>query len=64
MFKQLFASLKYKSHHLNVDDSAMVTNIGDFKRQVPYRETEFYAFDEYLFAHLELERLDIDKVNN
>lgn len=66
MFKNLMASLKYRQIYLNVDNSRYIVNIGDFERQVPYRETEFYEFDMYLFAQLEKERqyIDVDEINN
>lgn len=28
----------------------MITNIGNFDRQYPYKETEFFEFDNFLFA--------------
>lgn len=49
MFKQLRNSLKYKRYRLRIDNG-LANNIGSFKRQFPYRETEFYEFDNYLFA--------------
>ncbi len=27
-----------------------ITNIGNYDRQSPYRETEFYEFDKFLFT--------------
>lgn len=27
-----------------------ITNIGSFERQYPYRETDFYNFDKFLFT--------------
>lgn len=51
MFKQLCDSLKYKSYPLRIDMSPFINNIGTFKRQFPYNETEFYLFDKYLFAN-------------
>ncbi len=66
MFKNLMASLKYRDTYLNVCDSAYPVNIGNYERQYPYNETEFYQFDKYLVAHLyeELKKVDIDIVNS
>ena len=52
-FKQLHSSLKYKEYPLCVDKYPQIKNIGNFKRQIPYRETYFYEFDKYLFANWE-----------
>ncbi len=51
MFKQLLPSLNYKDYCLRIDASAYIKNIGTFTRQFPYRETQFYMFDKYLFAN-------------
>lgn len=51
MFKQLLPSLNYKEYDLRIDMSPYIKNIGTFKRQFPYNETQFYAFDKYLFAN-------------
>lgn len=51
MFKQLSLSLKYKKYSLRTDTTGQINNIGTFDRQFPYRETEFYEFDQYLFAN-------------
>lgn len=51
MFKQLLPSLKYKEYRLRIDNSIFINSIGDFDRQFPYRETQFYDFDKYLFAN-------------
>lgn len=51
MFKQLSLSLKYKKYSLRIDTTGRVNNIGTFDRQFPYRETEFYEFDQYIFAN-------------
>lgn len=51
MFKQLMPSLLCKSYDLRILDSPYITNIGSFDRQFPYRETQFFAFDQYLFAN-------------
>jgi len=51
MFKQLSLSLKYKKYPLRTNTTDRINNIGTFDRQFPYRETEFYEFDQYLFAN-------------
>ncbi len=51
MFKQLDHSLKYKDYDLRIDQSPFIANIGTFSRQFPYKETQFYHFDKYLFAN-------------
>lgn len=65
MFKNLQPSLTYRQKHLNVVDSCHAINIGNFERQYPYRETEFYAFDKYLATYLEKELMciDVDEAN-
>ncbi len=50
MFKQLFPSLTYENYKLRVDSSPYIVNIGNYKYQYSYRETEFYRFDKHLFA--------------
>ena len=49
-FKQLSRSATYKSYSLRVDSTLYITNVGNFKRQYSYKETEFHRFDEHLFA--------------
>ncbi len=51
MFKQLLPSLQCKEYDLRIDKSPYIKNIGSFKRQFPYNETQFYYFDKYLFAN-------------
>lgn len=51
MFKQLMPSLLYKEYDLCIEKSPYIKNIGSFKRQFPYNETQFYHFDKYLFAN-------------
>ena len=65
MYKQLLPSLKYKQHQLNIENTKYITNIGDYRRQFPYGETEFYCFDRYLFAHLHTEMgcVDVEQIN-
>lgn len=50
MYKNLKQSLKYQSYNLNVSACPLINNVGSFKRQFPYKETEFFFFDQYLFA--------------
>lgn len=62
MYKQLLPSQTCRQVRLRIDDIGNIQNIGDFKRQYPYRETEFYRFDQYLYAYGEPKELfDIDK---
>lgn len=66
MFKQLTASQTYRRTFLNVRDSMYPVNIGDFDRQVPYCDTLFYEFDQFLFTHVEdeIKPVDVDKINS
>ena len=50
LYKQLFSSLHYKNYNLRSVQTGLVTNIGSFDRQYPYRETEFFEFDKFLFT--------------
>lgn len=50
LYKQLNKSLKYKEYELRTAHTGYITNIGSFDRQYPYIETDFYDFDEFLFA--------------
>lgn len=50
LYKQLNNSLKYKEYRLRSTDTGYITNIGSFERQYPYRETDFYDFDKFLFT--------------
>ena len=50
LYKQLDPSLKYKSYELRSTYTGYTTNIGSYDRQYPYRETDFYHFDEFLFT--------------
>ena len=43
-------SLKYKTYDLRSVRTGAITNIGSYDRQYPYRETEFFAFDMFLFT--------------
>lgn len=50
LYKQLNNSLKYKCYELRSTYSEYITNIGSFERQYPYKETDFYKFDQFLFT--------------
>lgn len=50
LYKQLSPSLRCRDYELRSVDHAYITNIGSYDRQHPYRETEFFEFDRYLFA--------------
>ena len=50
VYKNLSSSLKYKKYELRAVNSGRITNIGSYERQYPYRETEFYNFDQFLFT--------------
>lgn len=50
VYKNLQKSLKYKSYELRSVNTGFITNIGSYERQYPYRETEFYNFDQFLFT--------------
>jgi len=49
LYKQLDHSLKYKSYEMSSVSTGLITNIGNYTRQYPYRETEFFHFDQFLF---------------
>lgn len=50
LYKQLHRSLKYKNYQLRSVETGFITNIGSYDRQYPYRETEFFDFDKFLFT--------------
>ena len=50
LYKQLNSSLSYKDYELRSTYTPYITNIGSFERQYPYRETDFYNFDKFLFT--------------
>ena len=54
LYKQLDFSLKYKRYELRLTYTGYVTNIGSYDRQYPYKETDFYHFDEFLFTTEEI----------
>lgn len=49
-YKKLLPALKYKDYDLRSVATGWITNIGNYDRQYPYRETEFYEFDKFLFT--------------
>lgn len=51
MFKQLLPYQCCKEYDLRILSSPYINNIGSFKRQIPYKETQFFEFDKYLFAN-------------
>ena len=57
VYKKLCSSLKYKEYDLRSVNTGYITNIGSFARQYPYRETDFYEFDKFLFTNWR-DRLD------
>lgn len=50
VYKNLLSTLKYKDYDLRSIATGRITNIGKYDRQYPYRETEFFEFDKFLFA--------------
>lgn len=50
VYKHLNPSLKYKDYELRSVNTGLITNFGSFARQYPYRETDFYEFDKFLFV--------------
>lgn len=51
IYKKLLPSLDYKTYPLRSVETGFITNIGNYDRQFPYRETEFFEFDQFLFAN-------------
>ena len=50
MYKNLLPSLKYKCYELRSAHTNYITNVGNYDKQFPYRETDFYRFDQFLFT--------------
>ncbi len=50
LYKQLMPSLKYADYELRALRTGFITNIGNYDRQYPYRETMFFDFDKFLFT--------------
>lgn len=51
MFKQLLPSQLTKTYNLRVLSSPYINNIGTKDHYYPYTETQFFKFDQYLFAN-------------
>ena len=49
LYKQLLPSAKEADYTLASIEHPYITNIGKYEDQHPYRETEFFEFDKYLF---------------
>lgn len=50
VYKNLLESFKYRQYELRSVSSGFITNIGNYDRQYPYRETDFFCFDQFLFT--------------
>lgn len=50
VFKNLSSSAKSTNYKLRSIETPSLTHVGSYDRQYPYRETEFYAFDKFLFS--------------
>jgi len=46
----LLNSLEYKHNEMTISNSPLIKNIGTYGRQLPYAETAFAGFDEFLFT--------------
>lgn len=57
MYKHLTIPQTFRRAKLRIDNIVRMQNIGTFERQYPYRETEFYSFDNYLYAYLKPDAL-------
>ena len=51
MFKQLLPCQMYKEYNLRIMSSPYINNVGTKSHWFPYRETQFFEFDKYLFAN-------------
>ena len=51
MYKNLLPCQNFVRFKLAVDYSPYISNIGRMDRQIPYRETVFHEFDNYIFAN-------------
>lgn len=51
MFKQLLPCQCYKTYNLRILSSPYINNVGTLKHWFPYKETQFFEFDKYLFAN-------------
>ena len=50
MFKQLLPSQSYQDYNLRILSSPYINNVGTKDYWFPYCETQFFKFDQYLFA--------------
>ena len=50
MFKQFTHSITYKNYTLRTQGTGLITNIGNYRRQYSYTDTEFCKFDKFMFA--------------
>lgn len=50
LYKQLCPSLTNKDYKLRSTRTGFITNIGNYDRQYPYNETNFFDFDKFLFT--------------
>lgn len=50
MFRQLGAMNEYEEYELRCLRTGLITNIGTYERQRSYHETDFCAFDRFLFC--------------
>lgn len=53
MYRKLLPSLNYQDYELRSVRNGVVTNIGTYGSNFPYRETEFFEFDKFLFSRWE-----------
>lgn len=64
MFKQLLPSQLYKKYNLRILSSPYINNVGTKEYWFPYRETQFFEFDQYLFAKWRQNQEYQRKLNN
>lgn len=53
MYRKLLPSLSCRDYDLRSVQTGVITNIGTYGNDFPYRETEFFEFDKFLFTHWE-----------
>ncbi len=53
LFKQLAPTAIFKNYKLRSVNTGLINNIGNFKHQYSYTETDFFCFDNHLFARWE-----------
>lgn len=51
-------SQKYKTVDMTISNSPFFNNIGTYSRQISYKETTFYGFDQFLFSG-ELKKINL-----